>query len=197
MEFLLVVLAAIVVLILGWQFIKHYDKIDIKFFGGRTTPDYKPFGRIQVIVCACLGAFLSGIPLAHGTLHISMNESSLMFAVALALLVVISYDLYEAIARMPTFGSRIGKLFFLLFSCAIGTGIGALASVLVLLTVALLLICFVAWIMLQIMSGRNVGSVIDEFGSKRTLKEGMDGNLVDDLGRSWQRNDNGTVSRND
>lgn len=155
MENLLILLAAAVgALLLGILFIKRYDRIDRHFFGrirrtvpdmntGRLTlrtvasddPDYKPFGRFQVLASAVCGAAICIIMVMTSNFFgLGANYSagkSLSLAAALVWVVILSYNLYEAIARMETFGTRIGKFVFLTAACVIGFGAGVVGSLLI------------------------------------------------------------------
>lgn len=147
-QLLVLILLAVAALIFGYLFIKNYNKIDIRHFGRIKSdtptlvdgvpkfdtgvdPGYSPFGRVQVLVSALIGALFTGIPILHRVFYVDLDEKSLTLALTLALLIIVSYNLYEAVTRMPTAGKRIGKFFFLTAACAVGAGVGALGTLLI------------------------------------------------------------------
>lgn len=162
MDFFIVLLLAIVAFVLGYKFIKNYNRIDRHFFGStkryfpttdpnysrltvgeivENDPDYEPFGRVQVLASTVLGILFTGIPILKGVGLLDVdNMEGVMLALTLVQLVILSYNLFEAIARMPTFGTRMGKLLFLTVACIIGTAIGALGSMLVFAALVIYLI---------------------------------------------------------
>lgn len=177
-NFLIVVGVGILILILGYQFLKHYNGIDSYFFGPKNRPgetrDYEPFGRLQVLLCLIPGAMLTAIPILKKIFSLHGNEDSVMVGISLSLIVVLSFNLYEAIARMDTLGRRVGKFFFLTVACGVGVGIGALGSVIVFAFVVLYLIFLAFSVALSGGSSKKGGFMLDD-GTVVRNKKGLFG----------------------
>ncbi len=191
---LIVVGVGILIMILGYQFLKHYNGIDSYFFGPKNRPgetrDYEPFGRTQVLLCLIPGAMLTAIPTLKMVFNIDWNEDSAMVGISLSLIVVFSFNLYEAIARMDTFGRRVGKFFFLTVACGVGVGIGALGSVIVFALVVLYLI-FLAFSVALSGGSLKKGDIMLDDGTVVRNKKGLFGedNYTDvsDSSRTFDR----------
>lgn len=197
-NFLIILGVAVGALLLGILFIKRYDRIDRYFFGKirRTVPgmnndgeptfrtvvendsDYEPFGRMQVLASAVCGVALCVVLV--GTSHFfglgisDIGRRSLSLAVALVWAVILSYNLYEAIARMNSFGARSGKFVFLTVACAVGFGCGVLGSLLVVFAMLLYIIFLAVKIALR-SSGLilNPGEILLDDGTVVRKRKGV------------------------
>lgn len=209
MEKLLIILViGIIALVLGFLFIKSYNRIDCHFFGRikqwfpslKNEQDefkknvvldstYEPFGRWQVIASALIGAMCVVVPILKQVFYVDLNSRSILLSVILLLVVIISYNLYESITRMPTAGTRIGKFLFMLMSCAIGLGFGILGSLIVFAAIVLYVIIFALRVAV---SGPELkkGEVMLDNGTILQNKKGLFGedNHVDSDGNVWVRN---------
>lgn len=157
-NFFVLIGVAVGALLLGILFIKYYNRIDKYFFGrtkcvvptirnGQPTlgvvtkeTDYEPFGRTQILICAFCGALLGGIIIATSFRIDYDSAKYLTLAIALIVVSTLSYNLYEAIARMTSFGACVGKVLFLTVTCVIGFGCGVLGSALVCLAIMIYII---------------------------------------------------------
>ena len=83
------------------------------------------------------GAFLNEIFDAHWPIK-SIETCSAMITIS-----ALSYAVYAAIAKMESLLARIGKTFFMIFSCAVGMLVGALGSVVAIVLVILVLLLYI------------------------------------------------------
>lgn len=197
----------IVALILGYLFIKKYNEIDRYFFCRKKQwvptlknqqvglrkkiiidSDYEPFGRWQVIACALIGALCVVVPILDHVFYIDLNSQPILLSGVLLLVVIVAFNLYEAIVRMPTVSKRIGKFVFLFVACAIGFGFGILGSLIVFMVIILYVVIFALRIAL---SGPDLkkGEVMLNDGTILKNKKGLLGedNYTGSDGMTWDR----------
>lgn len=208
MEKLLIILGiGIVALVLGYLFIKNYNRLDCYFFGRikRWTPSlkneqgafrknivlnsaYEPFGRWQVIVSALIGAVCVVVPILCHVFYVDLNSRLILLSTVLLLVVIISFNLYEAIVRMPTAGKRVGKFVFLFVSCAIGLGFGILGSLVVFAAIVLYVVFFALRAAVSAPDLKK-GEIMLNDGTILKNKKGLFGedNHVDSDGNVWDR----------
>lgn len=183
-NFLIILGVAVGALLLGYLFIKRYDRIDRHFFGeicgtgADSSSDYKPFGRIQVLASAVCGAAICVIMIvASPTFRLGLGAAgrSLSLAVAFVWVVILSYNLYDAIVRMDSFGARFGKFVFLTVACAVGFGFGVISSLLVFAAIVFYIIFFAVKVALSGGSALKPGEIELSDGTVVKNKKGLFG----------------------
>ncbi len=136
------ILLILVGLILGGLFLKYFKRIDTALFG-KTTENYEPFGLVTVLICMLSGALIGGAAFLNEIFNAHWPIKSIETCSAMITISALSYAVYAAIARMGSLLARIGKTFFMLFSCAIGMLVGALGSVVAIVLVILVLLLYI------------------------------------------------------
>ncbi len=202
---------ALGVFLLGLILISCYNKIDRSLFGKRKrhipsmengrlffttvreSTDYKPFGRAQVLMSAVCGVFLGVMTYLAGWGIKTEIASGLSFVIVLIITMILSYNLYDAIVRMPSFGSRVGKFLFLTLFCGIGIVVGVFGSLLVLFALVFYFIVILFRMMLS--SPKDIvlddGTVVKKMGSglfgEQYYKEKDGSNTYEAIGDNFRK----------
>lgn len=206
MENILIALGGgIVALVLSFLFLKNYNRIDTYLFGKSVrsvlrdprftsgtnmAPDseYEPFGRWQILVSALVGAICVMVPILDQVFYLELDVKSILLSAVLLLALIISFNFYEAIVRMPTANLRAGKFIFMTVSCCIGLGFGILGSLFVFAAVVLYIVIMA---MRYALSGPSLksGEVRLDNGTVLRNKKGLFGedNYTDSDRNSWDR----------
>ena len=135
-------LLILVGLVLGGLFLKYFKRIDTALFG-KTTENYEPFGLVTVLICMLSGAVIGGGTFLNKAFDVDWPIKSIETYSAMITISALSYAVYAAIAKMEGVFARIGKIFFMVFSCAIGMFVGALGSVVAIVLVILFLLLYI------------------------------------------------------
>lgn len=167
MEFVFILILAIVALIGGYFFLKKYNKIDASLF--KSVEGYKPFGTQMVYLSAIVGAIFGGIFLYNGFASTNWNLDVLIVIVYTLFVLILCISIYQSILAFDTIGGMIGKSLWMIFSCALAFVIGAAGSFVVFCVIVLW--CMWLFVKLSINSFIYSETIKDEDGNTHRVRK--------------------------
>ncbi len=192
------VILVILALVAGYFFIKKYDAIE-KFLFGRDDEDYVSAGLLPVVVCAFFGAIMGAVPMLESIFNTEWQSASICFVCGIMIVLVLSYNVFDAVVRMSSTGTVLGKILFATVACIIGAAVGAAGAIVVICIVIVVAIIFVAGLLLggAAGGGKSSKSVTLEDGTVLSNSKGICGedNFSDSGGSSWSKTGSDTYSK--
>lgn len=210
------IIIMIAALVAGFFFLKKFTSIESYFFGsGDAEADESSSGILFLFAATAIGALATAWGIIAGVFDLSFSRQGIVYmSVSLEALVIFSSMAYVAF-HSDSVAQMIGKMVFMTVSCIIGALMGAAGSVIVF---AILVIMLFIYIFGAALSGSSSSSSSSSSGSSSSNcttdaeeveisvpgeifnRKGRDiglGRIRDDHGEIWNRNIDGSLSRDE